>query len=153
MLVARQGPAQQQVDLVRKAAPEFVRADLAGQQIDLKKFRGKVVLLNFWATWCVPCQIELPKFESWEKKYGAEGRQVVAISMDDGDTPVRKTVRRLGLSFPVLIGDAKVGEAYGGVLGLPITFLIDRNGIVVAKMKGETDLRQLESRVKSLLRK
>ena len=116
MLVARQGPAQQQAELVHKAAPEFVRADLAGKQIDLKKFRGKVVLLNFWATWCAPCQIELPKFESWQKKYGAEGLQVVAISMDDGDTPVRKTVRRLGLSFPVLIGDAKVGEAYGGVL-------------------------------------
>lgn len=147
------GFAQAPPDLVHKPAPQFVQPDLNGRQIDLKSYRGKVVLLNFWATWCAPCQVELPRFEAWQKKYGAQGLQVVAVSMDDADAPVRRTVRRLRLGFPVLMGDAKIGDSYGGVLGLPITFLIDRNGVVVAKIKGETDLGKLESRVKALVAK
>ena len=139
--------------ILHRAAPEFVRADLAGRSIDLKSYRGKVVLLNFWATWCAPCQIELPKFDAWQKKYGAQGLQVLAVSMDDGDAPVRRTVRRLHLEFPVVMGDAKLGDEYGGVLGLPVTFLIDREGRVVAKFRGETDLAALESHVKQLLAK
>jgi len=136
---------------VNKPAPAFVRSDLGGRQMELNSYRGKVVLLNFWATWCAPCQIELPRFEAWQKRYAAEGLQVLAVSMDDEDAPVRRTVRRLHLDFPVVMGDAKLAEAYGGVLGLPITFLIDRNGIVVARIKGETDLHKLESRVKALV--
>jgi cytochrome c biogenesis protein CcmG, thiol:disulfide interchange protein DsbE len=139
--------------ILHKEAPEFARADLAGRSIDLKSYRGKVVLLNFWATWCAPCQIELPKFDAWQKKYGAQGLQVVAVSMDDGDAPVRRTVRRLHLDFPVVMGDAKLGDEYGGVLGLPVTLLIDREGRVVAKLKGETDLTALELKVKQLLAK
>jgi cytochrome c biogenesis protein CcmG, thiol:disulfide interchange protein DsbE len=138
--------------LVGKTAPGFQRIDLNGQTVDLTKYRGKVVLLNFWATWCAPCQIELPKFEAWQKQYASDGLQVIAISMDDGDSGVRRTVRRLHLNFPVLMGDAKLGEAYGGVLGLPITFLIDRQGKIQASIKGETDLAKLESRVKSMLK-
>jgi cytochrome c biogenesis protein CcmG, thiol:disulfide interchange protein DsbE len=137
--------------ILHRAAPEFARADLAGRRIDLKSYRGKVVLLNFWATWCAPCQVELPKFDAWQKKYGAQGLQVLAVSMDDGDAPVRRTVRRLHLDFPVVIGDAQLGDEYGGVLGLPVTFLLDREGRVVARLKGETDLVALESRVKQLL--
>jgi len=139
--------------ILHRTAPEFVRADLAGRSIDLKSYRGKVVLLNFWATWCAPCQIELPKFDAWQKKYSAQGLQVLAVSMDDGDAPVRRSVRRLHLDFPVVMGDAKLGDEYGGVLGLPVTFLIDREGRVVAKLKGETDLAALESQVKQLLAK
>lgn len=147
------GFAQAPLDLLNKPAPQFARPDLNGRQIELKSYRGKVVLLNFWATWCAPCQVELPRFEAWQKKYGAQGLQVVAVSMDDADAPVKKTVRRLHLGFPVLMGDAKLGDSYGDVLGLPITFLIDRNGLVVAKIKGETDLDKLESRVKALVAK
>jgi len=144
-------PAQSSLELVGKTAPEFVRSDLAGREVDLKKNRGKVVLLNFWATWCAPCQVELPEFERWQHAYGTQGLQVIAISMDDGDAPVRRTVRRLHLDFPVLMGDAKLGEAYGGVLGLPVTLLIDREGKVVSQFKGETDLGEMESQVKQLL--
>lgn len=136
---------------VNKPAPQFVRSDLSGRKIDLQSYRGKVVLLNFWATWCAPCQIELPKFEAWQKEYQDQGFQVLAVSMDDGDSPVRRTVRRLHLTFPVLMGDAQLGEDYGGVLGLPVTFLIDRNGTVVAKIKGESDLGKMESQIKQLL--
>lgn len=147
------GSAQAPSDLVHKPAPDFVRTDLNGQPIDLKVYRGKVVLLNFWATWCAPCQVELPRFEAWQQKYDAQGLQVLTVSMDDQDAPVKRSVRRLRLGFPVMMGDAKLAEAYGGVLGLPISFLIDRNGVVVAKIKGETDLDKLELRVKALLAK
>ncbi|HEY2471745.1 MAG TPA: TlpA disulfide reductase family protein [Terracidiphilus sp.] len=143
--------AQESPDLAGKAAPEFVRTDLAGRKIDLKDYRGKVVLLNFWATWCASCRVELPKFAAWQKKYGEDGLQVVAVSMDDGDAPVRRIVRRLHLGVPVVMGDAHLGEAYGGVLGLPVTFLIDRDGKIVAKVGGATDLAALESQVRILL--
>lgn len=143
-----QTPAQ---NLVHRPAPAFIRVDLAGQEVRLKDYRGKVVLLNFWATWCAPCQVELPRFEQWQKKYGARGLQVLAISMDDNAAPVRRTARRLHLDFPVVMGDAKLGEEYGGVLGLPITFLIDRDGRVVGRIKGETDLHSLEIAVRRLL--
>ena len=146
-----EGSAQAAPDLVHKAAPQFVRTNLRGQEINLKSYRGKVVLLNFWATWCAPCQVELPRFDGWQKKYGAEGLQVLTISMDDGDAAVRRTVRRLHLDVPVMMGDAKLGEAYGGVLGLPVTFLIGRDGVIVARIKGETDLATLELQVKKLL--
>jgi cytochrome c biogenesis protein CcmG, thiol:disulfide interchange protein DsbE len=145
------GSSQSPPALVHKTAPQFVRTDLSGHEINLKSYRGKVVLLNFWATWCAPCRVELPRFEAWQKKFGVEGLQVLTISMDDGDAPVRRTVRRLHLTFPVVMGDAKLGEAYGGVLGLPVTFLIGRDGVVAAKVKGETDLDKLELRVKGLL--
>ena len=146
--VCAQAPS---LDLVHKAAPAFERADLAGRKVRLKDYRGKVVLLNFWATWCASCQVELPRFAEWQKTYGAQGLQVLAVSMDDNAAPVRKTARRLHLDFPVLMGDAELGKEYGGVLGLPVTYLLDRDGRVVARIKGETDLHVLEIEVKQVL--
>src|SRR3974390_2574623 len=107
-------------ELLHKTAPEFVRADLSGRRIDLKAYRGKVVLLNFWATWCASCQVELPRFAAWQRKYDAKGLQILAVSMDDDAKPVRATVLRLRLDFPVVMGDAKLGIRYGGVFGLPV---------------------------------
>lgn len=143
-----QAPA---LNLAGKQAPAFVRVDLAGWKVRLKDYRGKVVLLNFWATWCAPCQVELPRFAEWQKMYGAEGLQVLAISMDDNAAPVRRTARRMHLDFPIVMGDAELGQEYGGVLGLPVTYLIDRDGRVVDRFKGETNLRALEIEVKKVL--
>jgi cytochrome c biogenesis protein CcmG/thiol:disulfide interchange protein DsbE len=143
--------AQTPVDLVHKPAPVFVRNDLSGRAIALEKYRGKVVLLDFWATWCAGCQVELPKFEAWKKKYGAQGFDVLAVSMDDTAAPVRRTVRRLQLDFPVVMGDARLGDEYGGVLGLPVTYLIDREGRIIAKFKGDTDLKAMERAIQSAL--
>lgn len=154
VLVLGLGPglhAQASGTLLHKRAPEFVRADLSGSKIDLKEYRGKVVLLNFWATWCAPCQVELPKFDGWQKNYGAQGLQVLAVSMDDNESPVRRTMHRMRLDFPVVMGDAQLGEAYGGVLGLPVTYLIDREGRIVAEFKGATDLSAMEAAMKRVL--
>jgi peroxiredoxin len=145
--------AQRPAALLHQPAPQFVRTDLSGGTVDLKSQRGKVVLLNFWATWCAPCQLELPKFKEWQRQYAAQGFQVLARSMDDDAAPVRARVRRLRLDFPVLMGDEKLGSQYGGVLGLPLTFVIDRKGVVVAQFKGETDLSKMESTVRKVLAK
>ncbi len=127
--------------------------DLNGAKINLKSLRGKVVLLNFWATWCAPCQIEMPTFSAWQQKYGSQGLQVVGISMDDDVAPVRKVVKKLKTNYPIAMGDAKLGERYGGVMGLPLSYLIDRNGVVRARFQGETNLGTIEKQLKTMLEK
>jgi len=139
------------LSLVNKKAPTFARRDLSGKSVHLRSFRGKVVLLNFWATWCAPCQLEMPVFSRWQQQYGPQGLQVVGISMDDEAPPVRKLVKELKLDYPVVMGDARLGERYGGVLGLPLTYLIDRNGVVRAQFQGETEMGTLEKQLKLIL--
>jgi cytochrome c biogenesis protein CcmG/thiol:disulfide interchange protein DsbE len=138
-------------DLLNKRAPGFALADLSGQSLTLANFRGKVVLLNFWATWCAPCQVEMPVFTAWQQQYGPQGFEIIGISMDDDAGAARRLAARLKLNYPVAIGDERLGARYGGVLGLPLTFLIDRNGIVRARFQGETDLRLIERQVAALL--
>lgn len=141
--------------LLHRPAPQFTRRSLDGAQISLRSYRGKVVLLNFWATWCAPCQVELPQFAAWQAKYAANGLQVIAVSMDDDVAPVRSLTRHLRLSFPVVLGDPALGTRYGGVLGLPITFLIARDGTVVARFEGaaetQAQLVHMEAEIKQLL--
>ena len=137
--------------LVGRRAPEFVRRDLTGHNLDLARLHGKVVLLNFWATWCAPCQIEMPMFARWQEQYGPQQLAVIGISMDDDSEPVRRMIHAQRIDYPVAMGDATLGQRYGGVLGLPLTFLIDRNGIVRAKFQGETDLGKIEASLRSLL--
>jgi cytochrome c biogenesis protein CcmG/thiol:disulfide interchange protein DsbE len=137
--------------LLNRSAPEFARRDLKGRTVDLAQLRGKVVLLNFWATWCAPCQEEIPAFSKWQQEYGAQGLQVIGISMDDSSGPVRKLVARLKPDYPIVMGDAKLGDRYGGVLGLPLTYLIDRKGVVRAEFQGSADLRAVERRITAML--
>ena len=137
--------------LVHKRAPEFVRTDLDHKRLDLNAYRGKVVLLNFWATWCAPCQVEMPSFVNWQNIYGPRGLQVIGISMDDDPALVRSLVGKLKLNYPVAMGDVKLGNLYGGVLGLPVTYLIDRHGMIQAEFQGEADLGKIEMQMKSLL--
>jgi cytochrome c biogenesis protein CcmG, thiol:disulfide interchange protein DsbE len=137
--------------LVNKPAPEIARADLNGTRVTLKTLRGNVILLNFWATWCAPCQIEMPVFNQWQQQYGPRGFHVIGISMDDDAAPVRRLLAKLKTNYPNAMGDAHLGERYGGVLGLPLTFLIDRNGVVRARFQGETDLKTIEKELKTML--
>lgn len=137
--------------LVNRRAPEFARRAFDGSNIDLTSLRGKVVLLNFWATWCAPCQAEMPVFAQWQQQYGRDGLQVIGISMDDDAAPARRLVSRLKLDYPVAMGDAKLGERYGGVLGLPMTYLIDKRGVVRAQFQGEAPTGTIEKRLKQLL--
>jgi len=137
--------------LVNRKAPSFVRRDLTGQRVDTAQLSGKVVLLNFWATWCAPCRIEMPMFSRWQKQYGPSGLAIIGISMDDYPGPVRRVVNALHPDYPVAMGDASLGKRFGGVLGLPLTLLIDRNGIVRFEFQGETDLSKIEASLRILL--
>lgn len=137
--------------LLKKPAPEFVRRDLSNRKVDLHALRGKVVLLNFWATWCAPCQLEMPRFVEWQSRYGPRGLQVVGISMDDEPAPVRRLYAKLRVNYPIAMGDEKIGELYGGVFGLPVTYLIDTHGVVRAEYRGETNLSAMEAQMKLLL--
>jgi cytochrome c biogenesis protein CcmG/thiol:disulfide interchange protein DsbE len=136
--------------LLHKEAPRFVRTDLEHKRLDLNSYRGKVVLLNFWATWCAPCKVEIPRFVEWQKKYGPRGLQIIGISMDDDPHLVHKAYGELGLNYPVVMGDEKLGELYGGILGLPVTFLIDRHGKIRSIHRGETDINKIEMQLQSL---
>ena len=124
---------------------------MTGQTFDLSAYRGKVVLLDFWATWCDPCREEIPHFVELQDKYRDQGLQIVGISMDDGPEPVRDFYQRFHMNYPVAMGNAKIGELYGGVLGLPIAFLIDRDGRIEAKHIGATDRSVFEREIQALL--
>ena len=137
--------------LLHRPAPPLVRTDLQGRQVDLSALKGRVVLLTFWATWCAPCQVEMPRFNDWQARYGPQGLQIVGVSMDDDDAPVRSLIAQREVSYPIVMGDAQLGRLYGGVMGLPVTFLIDRQGRIAARFKGETNLATLERTLRRLL--
>jgi len=134
-------------------APEFSLTDINGQKFDLVSYRGKVVLLDFWATWCAPCKTEIPHFIDMQNKYGPQGLQIVGLSLDDSAGPVRKFYADEKMNYPVAVADDKLAEAYGGVLGLPIAFLIDRDGHIIAKHIGETDASVFEKEIGEALKK
>src|SRR5271169_1384093 len=104
-------------------APDFTVTDVDGRKLSLSDYKGKVVLLDFWATWCTPCRTEIPHFVEMQNKYGAQGFQVVGISMDDDAKPVREFYKEHQMNYPVAVGDDKLAEQFGGVMGLPINFL------------------------------
>jgi peroxiredoxin len=134
-----------------RLAPDFTLPTPDGQDLHLSSYRGKVVLLDFWATWCDPCREEIPHFVELQQKYGDRGLQIIGISMDDSPEPVRPFYQQFHMNYPVVMGTAKTGEFYGGVLGLPISFLIGRDGRIYAKHIGATDASVFEKEIKGLL--
>ena len=134
-----------------ETAPDFVRRDFAGHPVRLSSYRGRVVLLTFWASWCEPCRAEAPVFSAWQDKYHARGLQIIGVSMDDDPAAAAAFVATLKLSYPNVIGDAELGRLYGGVMGLPIAFLIDPAGRTVARYRGEMDFHSVEAKIKQLL--
>jgi cytochrome c biogenesis protein CcmG/thiol:disulfide interchange protein DsbE len=136
----------------RKPAPELSLQDLNGQRLSLSQYKGKVVLLNFWATWCDPCRREIPRFVDLQKKYGNQGFQIVGVSLDDDAKAVPPFYQQYKMNYPVAVGNEKVAESFGNILGLPVNLLIDRDGRIAARHLGEADISQLENEIKYLLR-
>lgn len=132
-------------------APAFAIKTIDGKNLSLANYEGKVVLLNFWATWCGPCQTEMPRFIRFQREFGAKGFQVVGISMDDSNAPVRTFISKLKPNYPIALGNAKVAESYGGILGLPITLLIDRKGRIAKRYEGAVNLDAMQHDVERLL--
>ena len=117
----------------RKTAPNFALRDSNGATVRLADYRGKVVLLDFWATWCTPCQIEIPWFVEFEQSLKSRGFAVLGVSMDeDGWDAVRPYIQKRRINYRIVLGDDHTGQLYGGVDSLPTTFLLDREGRVAA---------------------
>ena len=132
-----QGAARLVGDARGVPAPDFELASLDGRKVKLSDYRGKAVLLNFWATWCSPCKVEMPWFVDLQKKYGNDGLVVLGVAMDDSDTPkIAQVASEMGVNYPVLLGTDKVSEQYGNVQFLPTTFYIDREGRIIGKGTG-----------------
>ncbi len=145
----RHSAAPHQTEL--RVAPDFALTDLSGQSIKLSDFRGKVILLDFWASWCEPCKTEIPHFIDMQNRYASQGLQVIGISMDDEEKPVRDFQQQFKMNYPVAIGNAKLAESYGGILGLPITFVIDHQGRIYKRHIGQTEPSVFEGEVRKLL--
>ncbi len=139
-----------------KAAPEFTLSDINGKKVSLSDFKGKVILLNFWGTWCGPCTAEMPSLNRLYAALKNDGFVVLAVSIDPSDKPVRSFVSAKGITFPVLMDPDK--EAYFdlyAVFALPTSFLIDRKGMIVAKVLGdrEWDSPDMKNKIADLLKR
>lgn len=135
-----------------EAAPEFALQSLDGKTVHLSDYRGKAVLLNFWATWCSPCKIEMPWFVELQKQYGSQGFQIVGVAMDDASpSDIKDFAQQMGVNYPVLIGKESVGDAYGGVQFLPENFYIDRSGHVVNRAFGLKGRGEIEDEIKKII--
>ena len=143
--------AQTKGDGNHPLAPAFSLTDITGKPLKLSDYQGKVVVLDFWATWCGPCRIEIPGFIELQKRYAAQGFTMIGISMDDSPEPVVDFYKELQMNYPVAVGNDRLGELYGGMPGLPTTFLIGRDGRIYAKHVGATDPSVFETEIKELL--
>jgi peroxiredoxin len=127
-------------------APDFRLADPEGRHMSLRDHRGKVVLLNFWATWCLPCRAEMPEMEKLYQEFKGQGFVILAVDLRESPAQVRAFAKELKLTFPLLIDeDTKVVQAYA-VRALPVTYLIDRKGLMVGRAIGPRDWHSAEAR-------
>ncbi|MDE1171203.1 MAG: TlpA disulfide reductase family protein [Verrucomicrobium sp.] len=135
------------------AAPLWSLPDAGGRgTVSLENFRGKVVILDFFTTWCPPCQQEMPGFVYLQQKYGDQGLAVIGVSLDaEGPAAVRPFLQAYHVNFPVVMGNPQVAAAYGGIAAIPTSFLIDRLGNIVAREGGYTDRSQFEGQILPLL--
>jgi len=141
-------------DLRGKPAPDFELLNLTGKKVKLSDYRGKPVLLNFWATWCGPCRIEMPWFANLQKQYGQKGLEIVGVALDDDSSPadIAKFAKEIGVNYTILVGKDSVGDAYGGVVGLPTTFYIDATGKIVEQTAGlPSGQGEIEDNIKKIL--
>jgi len=135
-------------------APHFALPSVMdGSTIDVNQFKGKVVLINFFATWCGPCRTEIPELIKLQNKFGQKGFTAIGISVDqNGYKSVERFARKLNINYPVVLANAKVTKDFGGVSAVPTTFLVDRKGNVVKYYPGLIDRRVFEIDLKQLLK-
>jgi peroxiredoxin len=149
------GAALTSADPAGRAAPDFELKSIDGKSYKLADLRGKAVLLNFWATWCPPCKIEIPWFIELQKQYANQGLVVVGVAMDD-DTNKQKVVadfaNQMKIDYPILLGTDQVADQYGGVDALPTTFFIGRDGKIVRRVMGLAGHSEFEEAIQAALK-
>jgi thiol-disulfide isomerase/thioredoxin len=139
--------------MLGKVAPAFTLATLDGKKVSLSDYKGRPVLVNFWGTWCAPCKIEMPWFEEFRKQYAAQGFEILGLTddVDAGNEAIAKVVKKTGVTYPILLTDGKVQKAYGGLDYLPVSFYIDRNGVVVEQTAGLGGKDEIEAHIKKAI--
>lgn len=147
-----------------KPAPAFALEDLSGKKVSLTSYKGKAVLINFWATWCAPCKIETPWIVELRDQYASQGFEVLGVSADDlnRDDPkelakdkmeIAQSAQKLHIDYPVLIDGGSLDKPYGGLDELPTSFFVNRDGTVVAAQLGLTSKADIEANIKKALGK
>ncbi len=136
-----------------KKAPAFALTSLDGKKVSLADYKGRPVLVNFWATWCGPCKVEMPWFEELRKQYASQGFEILGLTddVDAGKDTIAKTAKKIGVSYPILLTDGKVQDAYGGLDVLPMSFYVDRNGVIVVQTAGLGSKDQIEENIKKVI--
>ena len=137
-----------------KPAPAFTVMDLNGKKVSLADYKGKPVLVNFWATWCAPCKLEMPWFEEFRAKYASQGLEILGISMDDDTVSkeeISRTAKKAGVTYPILLGNDDLGKLYGGIEFLPMSFYVGKDGNVVVQTAGLGGKDQVEAAIQKLL--
>jgi len=145
----RRGPAPAQIATTALPAPAWKLKDLDGHEVSSDQFKGKVVVLDFWATWCGPCVEEIPGYIALQKKYAAAGLVVVGVSMDRaGPVRVKQFVQANGMNYPIVMGEDATVEAFGNFSAIPTTFLISREGRILNQKTGAVPPEEYEKLVK-----
>jgi len=144
-----------------KPAPEVTFKDLDGKAVPLSQYKGKVVLVNFWATWCEPCQVEIPWLIEMQQKYSSKGFTILGVDVDDEGNNIVSAYtakqrfdvngEKLPMNYPILRGDDAVADKFGGLLGYPTSFLISRDGKIVKKVQGLVDYDEIKNAVEGQL--
>jgi len=134
----------------RKDAPDFVLKHVNGGDFRLSSLKGKVLILNFWATWCSPCRDEIPDLIALQKEYEGKGLVVVGVALDGRSEAVKSFVEKWGINYPIVLADEKTTKDYG-ILGIPVSFIIDREGNIMEKHIGRVDRIALEKKLGPLL--
>ncbi len=136
-----------------KPAPDWTLQDLDGKTVRASDFKDKVVVLDFWATWCPPCRAEIPGFVELQKKYQGQGLRIVGVSVDQASADtVKSFAQKIGINYPIVLADTNVVAAFGGIDGLPTTFIINGNGHIVKRHLGFAETSEIESEIKPLLK-
>ncbi|HUJ08494.1 MAG TPA: TlpA disulfide reductase family protein [Verrucomicrobiae bacterium] len=136
-----------------KKAPDFALPDLAGKTVRLSHFKGKVVVLDFWATWCGPCRKEIPNFIQLQRQYADKGFTMLGIALDEeGAAVVKPFVQQFGINYPVVLGNSQVATAYGGIQAVPTAFLIGPDGRILKTFIGARGKSEFEQAIQSALR-
>jgi cytochrome c biogenesis protein CcmG/thiol:disulfide interchange protein DsbE len=134
-------------------APNFSLKTYDGKIIELAKLKGKVVVVNFWATWCPPCRAEIPDFIKVYDIYKSKGLEIVGIALDEDGWPIVKPfLEKNKINYPIVLGTAEVVQQYGGIEGIPTTFIVDKKGNIVDHEVGMLTNGMLEQKIKSLLK-